>query len=97
MALPIWPEKGGVKADILICNGADDPFIPEATVTNYKNKMDSASVEYTYISFPGVVHSFTSKDADERGKKFELPMVYDAEADSTSWAEMKKLFKASFE
>jgi len=95
--LPIWPEQGAVKGNILVCNGANDPMIMEADVTNFKNKLDSAGASYTYISYPDAVHGFTSPTADENGKKFGLPLAYNAAADSASWAELKGLLKRSFE
>jgi len=93
--LPIWPKQGAVKGNILVCNGANDPMIMEAQVTNFKNKLDSAGASYTYISYPDAVHGFTSPTADENGKKFGLPLAYNAAADSASWAEMKLLLARS--
>jgi dienelactone hydrolase len=96
VGLPIWPENGSLKANVLVCNGAEDPFVSPEQVTMFKNKMDSANANYQYIAYPGAVHSFTSKEADETGKKFDMPLAYNAAADSASWAEMKKLFDSSF-
>jgi len=48
-------------------------------------------------AYQGVVHSFTSKDADAIKEKFpQMPVAYNAEADSASWEQMKKLFESSF-
>ena len=96
LGLPIQPDSGAVKARILVCNGEDDPFIPEEQVSDFKYVMDAAGVNYKYISYPGVVHSFTSKRADDLGTKFELPLAYQAAADSASWEEMKVLFNGVF-
>jgi dienelactone hydrolase len=97
VGLPIWPEQGGVKANILVCNGADDTFVSPASVTMFKNKMDSAGVSYEYIDYPGAIHGFTSVEADENGKKFGLPLAYNAAADSASWVALKGLLDKSFE
>lgn len=96
LALPIRPVAGEVNAKILICNGEDDPFIPEEQVSDFTAVMDSANVDYTYIAYAGAVHSFTSKYADSIAAKFNMPLAYQAEADSASWAEMQALFKATF-
>lgn len=96
LGLPIMPEEGGVKAKVLVCNGADDTFIPEQQITDYKSVMDAAGANYEYIAYEGAVHSFTSKVADEMGEKFGLPLAYNAEADSASWSEMKALFTEVF-
>jgi dienelactone hydrolase len=58
--------------------------------------ISAAGVDYKYIAYPGAVHSFTSKYADEMGAKFDMPLAYQAEADSASWAEMQALFKSVF-
>lgn len=96
VSLPIWPNAGDVKGNILVCNGGADPMVSADHVAMFKNKLDSAGASYRYISYEGALHGFTSKEADENGKKFNLPLAYDAQADSASWAEMKKLFAESF-
>lgn len=95
VALPIMPNKE-LKARVLVCNGADDPFISPESITAFTSAMDSIGANYEYISYPGVKHSFTSKEADENGKKFNLPLEYNAEADQKSWNSLQKLLKESF-
>jgi dienelactone hydrolase len=96
LGLPIQPEEGKVKARILVCNGADDPFIPQEQTDAWKKSMDDAGIAYTYVAYPGAVHSFTSPIADSLGAKFEMPLAYDEEADKQSWEELKSLFKEVF-
>ncbi|MFP2994795.1 dienelactone hydrolase family protein [Spongiivirga sp. MCCC 1A20706] len=93
--VPVMPNKD-LKAQILVCNGADDPFISPESVTAFKAAMDSIGATYEYISYPGVKHSFTSKAADANGKKFDLPLAYDAEADQKSWASLQQLLNNAF-
>jgi len=95
VALPVMPNDK-LKAKVLVCNGADDPFVSPASVTAYKSAMDSIGAKYEYVSFPGVKHSFTSKEADANGEKFELPLAYNAEADQKSWESLQELFKEVF-
>ena len=96
LGLPIQPDSGAVKTKVLICNGEDDPFIPEEQVSDFKYVYDAAGVDYKYIAYPGAVHSFTSKRADAMGEQFDMPLAYQAEADSASWAEMQALFDSTF-
>ena len=96
LGLPIQPEEGKVTAKVLVCNGADDPFIPQEQTDAWKSAMDAANVQYTYIAYPGATHSFTSPFADSLGAKFELPLAYSEEADKQSWEEMQKLFAEVF-
>lgn len=95
VGLPVMPNSD-LKAQVLVCNGADDPFISPESITAFKSAMDSIGAKYEYIAYPGVVHSFTSKEADANGEKFNLPLKYDAEADQKSWASLQKLFDEAF-
>ncbi len=96
VALPIMPNEN-LKARVLVCNGADDPFINPESIEVFKTKMDSIGADYQYISYPGVKHSFTSKAANANGEKFQLPLEYNAEADKKSWASLQELLDKSFE
>ena len=96
LSLPIPPEEGKVTAKILVCNGADDPMISADQQTAFKTAMTEAGVDYTYISYPGVVHSFTNPEATALGEKFEMPAAYNEEADKASWEELQKFFAKIF-
>ena len=94
--LPIQPNSETLKAKILVCNGAADPFISPESVEKFKADMDAAGADYKYIAYENAVHAFTSKEADELGKKFELPLAYDETADNASWSELQTLLKFVF-
>ncbi|WP_232817870.1 dienelactone hydrolase family protein [Winogradskyella tangerina] len=95
VALPVMPNDQ-LKARVLVCNGAADPFINPESVTSYTKAMDSIGAKYEYISYPDVKHSFTSKAADANGEKFNLPLAYDAEADEKSWNSLQVLLDEVF-
>ena len=95
VALPVMPNEK-LKARVLVCNGAEDPFIPAESITAFKAAMDTIGAKYEYISFPGVKHSYTSKEANANGEKFQLPLAYDADADQKSWASLQELFMEVF-
>jgi dienelactone hydrolase len=91
------PAKAGkLKARLLVLTGEADPFVPAEQVAAFKKEMDAAKASYKVIGYPGAKHSFTSKGADEFGKKFNLPLAYNADADQKSWAEMQTFFKEIF-
>ena len=93
--LPVMPGED-LTAKVLVCNGADDPFISPESVTTFKEAMDAAGADYKYIAYEGAVHSFTSKYADENGEKFDLPLKYQKEADEASWEELEVLLDSVF-
>lgn len=89
-------QPGKIKARILVLNGADDPFTTPAQLAAFKKEMDAAGANYKIINYPGAKHSFTNPDADAYGKKFNLPLAYNARADQESWQAMQEFFKAIF-
>lgn len=93
--LPVMPSSD-LKAKVLVCNGEADPFISPESVVAFKSAMDSIDADYSYVSYPGVKHSFTSKAADANAEKFQLPLAYDAEADAKSWDSLQQFFEELF-
>jgi dienelactone hydrolase len=89
-------QPGMVKAKILVLNGADDIFIPPEQIEAFKQEMKSAGADFQFISYPGAVHSFTNPEATALGKKFNLPLAYNADADKKSWFELKEFLNKNF-
>ena len=85
--------KDKLKAEVLVCHGEADSFVPMAEVEQFKKQMDSIGAKYSVKIYPGATHAFTNPEATEAGKKFNIPVKYDAAADSASWSEMKSFFK----
>jgi len=93
----ITPARDGVvKAFVLVCNGADDPFVTQEQIDAFKKEMDDAKVQYEFVNYEDAVHSFTSPAADSLGKKFNMPLAYNEKADKESWQEMQKVFDKVF-
>ena len=82
--------QGKVKAKVLVLQGGDDPFVKPEEAGAFKQEMQRANVDYRYIDYPGAVHAFTNPDATEAGKKFKLPLKYNAKADKAAKAEADK-------
>jgi len=89
-------NKDLTKAEILVCHGEADSFVPKADVDKFKKQMDSIGKSYTFKSYPGATHAFTNPDATEIGKKFKMPIEYNAAADTASWNDMKDFFGKIF-
>jgi dienelactone hydrolase len=89
-------QPGSVKARILVLHGGADKFITLEQIDAFKQEMKSAGADFRFISYPGALHSFTNPEATELGKKFNLPIAYNADADIKSWGELKEFLKKIF-
>jgi dienelactone hydrolase len=89
-------KKGKVRAKVLVLNGEADPFTTPEQIAAFKQEMEQAGANYQFISYPGAKHAFTNPAADYLGKKFELPLAYNKEADEASWKEMKRFLSQVF-
>jgi dienelactone hydrolase len=90
------PAPDTVKAKILVLNGADDPFVKKEQYTTLKADMDAAKADYRVIEYPGAVHAFTNPEATALGKKFNLPLRYDAKVNKEAEGEASRFFAAIF-
>jgi dienelactone hydrolase len=90
-------DKNLLKADVLVCHGAADPFVPQTEVDLFKKQMDSIGAKYTFKAYDGATHAFTNPNATAMGEKFSLPIKYNAAADTASWNEMKDFFNKIFQ
>ena len=91
--VPTAEQAKSAKARILVCHGADDAFIPAATIEKFRKALDDAGVKYQFEAYPGAVHSFTVKDIEKKGVD---GLKYNEAADKKSWEQMKKLFDDVF-
>lgn len=89
-------QPGKVKARIVSFTGEDDPMIDAAAVAAFKREMENARADFRVVTYPGVKHSFTNPDADELGRRFNLPLAYDAAADRDSWQQATEFLREVF-
>ena len=85
-------EPGKVQAKVLVCHGADDPFVPVEHVTAFEEEMTKAGVDWQVISYGGTVHSFTNPEADGSIEG----ICYNKQADERSWQAMQAFFDEIF-
>ena len=78
------------KPKVLVFNGDADPYVPQKDVESFKQEMSDLKADLKFVGYKGAVHSFTKKDADKSGKKFDLPLAYNKEADEDSWNTLLK-------
>ncbi len=89
-------NKDLLKARILVCHGGADSFVPQAQVDAFKKSLDSIGANYTFKTYPNATHAFSNPDADSKAAKFNMPIKYNAAADSASWNDMKTFFAQIF-
>ena len=84
---------GAIKAKLLVCTGADDPFVPVTQVNAFAEEMTKTGADWQIVSYGGTVHSFTNPDAASAG----VPgLAYNKLADERSWQAMTSFFKEIF-
>ena len=76
---------------VLVCIGADDPFIKPEERNTFEDEMRNAGVDWQMHLYGGTVHSFTNIEADKRNNP---AMRYSEAADKESWAAMQEIFSA---
>jgi dienelactone hydrolase len=90
------PPKGPMKTKFLICHGQADKNVSAADIATFKKQMDSVGADYTFKEYAGATHAFTNPDATAVGKKFNMPIEYNAAADTASWNDMKEFLERIF-
>jgi len=91
---PAKPWK--VKAHIISFSGDADPMIGADKVAAFRKEMENAGVKYRVVTYPGAKHAFSNPAADELGKKFNLPIAYNAAADKDSWEQAQTFLREIF-
>lgn len=84
--------KSPIKARILVCHGADDPFIKKEDLDGFQDGLRKLKADWQLVSYGNAVHSFTNPGAD--GK---IPGAqHNAAAETRSWAHMQTFLKECF-
>lgn len=87
-------EPGDIRAKLLICHGAVDPYVKPEAVHGFLDEMERAKVDYQLIMYAGAVHAFTQKSAGNDPSK---GAAYNEAADRRSWQAMQDFFDEIFE
>ena len=90
---PTPADGANIRAKVLICAGADDPFEKPEDLAAFKSEMTTNNVNMNYIAYPGAVHAFTQPMAGDDPSK---GAAYNAAADKQSWAAMKSFLAKCF-
>jgi dienelactone hydrolase len=88
--VPAGYTPGPITAKVLVCHGADDPFVPAKDVAAFQEEMRQAKADYVFVAYSGAVHAFTQKEAGNDNSK---GAAYNEAAHRRSWQHMKDFFK----
>jgi dienelactone hydrolase len=88
-------DARAIKARILVCVGADDPFIPPDHRAAFESEMRDAGVDWQMHVYGRTVHSYTNQEAAKRNMPDAIR--YSPEADARSWASLLELFSETLE
>lgn len=91
---PAAGDADQIKAKLLICHGAVDPFIPEERIDEFQDALEKAGADWQMIYYAGAKHGFTNPAADGKGLS---GLGYDKKADTRSWQHMKSFFEEIFD
>jgi dienelactone hydrolase len=85
------PDKDDrpVHAKVMVCAGADDPYVPQESRVKFAELMNSANADWQLFIYGGAVHSFTDRSVDAMSM---AAFKYHEPTDRRSWAAMRHLF-----
>ncbi len=86
-------DAKNIKCKVLLCHGADDPYVPATDVAALQDELRAAKVDWQMIYYSGAVHSFTRPDSGNDNSK---GAAYNEHADKRSWEAMKEFFVEIF-
>ena len=67
-------------------------MISAADFAGFREEMKTLELDWTLKVYPGAMHGFTNPGATEKGKKYDMPLKYNAQADKQSWADMTEFW-----
>jgi dienelactone hydrolase len=80
-----------VKAKVLACHGAVDPFVSAEELSAFQKELTEAGLDWHVLTLGGAGHGFTNPAATNLG----MPGVaYDPNAERRSFAAMRDFFDA---
>ncbi|MFM2293742.1 MAG: hypothetical protein RLZZ350_155 [Verrucomicrobiota bacterium] len=90
---PTPTDGKNIKGKVLVCHGADDPYVKAADLAAFEEEMRAAQVDWTLIKYGGAVHAFTQPLAGNDNSK---GAAYNERADRRSWAALKLFLAGIF-
>ncbi|HSS39858.1 MAG TPA: dienelactone hydrolase family protein [Polyangia bacterium] len=86
---------GQVRASILVCTGAADPFVTREHRSTFEHEMSAAQADWQMHLYSGAMHGFSEQAAP--GAPGRPGVGYDPNADRRSWAAGRELLRQTLE
>jgi dienelactone hydrolase len=93
LTTPKAEQVPGVKASVLVCHGADDPFVSKESIDAFQTSMRENRFDWEFMAYGGAVHSFTNPAADG---SFNPGAKYEPRAAARSWELMQSFLAERF-
>jgi len=87
-------DAGRIGAKVLVCHGAEDPVVQQASLDALMADLRRDKVDWQLTYYGNAFHSFTNPDADKRNAPGQ---AYSRLAEERSWAALRALFREAFE
>jgi dienelactone hydrolase len=75
-----------ISAKVLVCHGADDPYVPVAEINAFQQEMRDTKSDWQMIYYANAVHSFTNPESGTDNSK---GAAYNEIAAKRSWEHLK--------
>lgn len=82
-----------LNAKVLVCHGADDPYVPITEITPFQQEMRDTKADWQMIYYANSVHSFTNPEAGNDNSK---GAAYNEIAAKRSWEHLLIFIKEVF-
>jgi dienelactone hydrolase len=84
-------REGAVRARVLVCTGARDPFVDRGQRHAFEDEMTTAGAAWEIDLYAHAAHGFTEQGTSRPG------CAYDRDADRRSWSSMLNLFEETLQ
>ena len=86
-------DARNIRGKVLVCNGGQDPFMPNESLKAFVEEMNAAGVDWQLHLHGRARHSYSNREAGSFGSD---AYAYDADAQRRSWGAMCALFGEAF-
>jgi len=88
------PSATGVRASVLVLNGADDTSVTDAHIAAFEKEMDGLGADWQFVNFSGARHCFSQPENRPTDPKDNCR--YDERASRRAFAMLRGFFQERF-